>query len=318
MIRSTRAPRVLPRGLQTCPDPAPQFVPKRFDAPLVDEKRQPRPVPRRARSVIAKNLRDMAAQRRRRLGRHEDVQRRGGAVPAGAHLATDRNVEAVHVLSANRLDRGRQADVLRLRVHAVLGAARDGDVELAGQIGVRLVAEKRLREFSNDGRRVEQFARRETGNRTPDDIPDVVLAGLERHEPDALQPPPYLRHVRDLEPAQLNLLTRRDVRVADAVLPRDVGERPHLRRVREAVRDADAHHEAAGRLPAEEHANPLEALAIAFVDRFPTLLREPLDVGQDVEPVFLALELFDLVHDAAFTSAPGSPAIRATVAAGCG
>ena len=66
-------------------------------------------------------------------------------------------------------------------------------------------------ELARDRRRVEQLVRRQAGDRAADDVADVVHAGLQRHEPDALEPLPDLRHVLDLKPAQLDLLARRDV-----------------------------------------------------------------------------------------------------------
>ena len=111
-----------------------------------------------------------------------------------------------------------------------------------------------------------------------------------------MQPIPDIGHVSDRESAELNLLACRDVRKADAIRPRDLGEGPDLGSVRDAIRDAHAHHEPARRLAAEKHAGPLQTLAIAFVDRLPSVLCQPRDVGQDVEPVFLALELLDLVQ----------------------
>ena len=49
--------------------------------------------------------------------------------------------------------------------------------------------------------------------------------------------------------------------------------RADLLGVGEAVRDPHAHHELAGRLAPEEHAGPLQPLAVALVDRLPAVLR---------------------------------------------
>ena len=67
-------------------------------------------------------------------------------------------------------------------------------------------------------------------------------------------------------------------------------------RVGQAVRHPHAHHEVARRLAAEEHAGPLQPLAVAFVDRLPSRLRDARHVVEDVEPVLLLLVALDLVE----------------------
>src|SRR5207247_6079431 len=98
---------------------------------------------------------------------------------------------------------------------AMLGAAGDGDGELAGQVRVRLVAEEHRRELPHDRRGVEQLVGSQTGDGTPHHIPDVVLSRLERHESDVFEAVPDLRHIANLEPAKLNLLSRADVGESD-------------------------------------------------------------------------------------------------------
>ena len=137
---------------------------------------------------------------------------------------------------------------------------------------------------------------RQTGDRTPDDVADVVHAGLQRHEVDRVQPLPDVRQIADGESAQLNLLPRREIDEASAAFAAQLGDGAELVGVREAVRHADPHHEAAGRLTPEEHAEPLQPLAVGFVNRLPSVAHESLDVGFDIEAVLLALVALDLVE----------------------
>ncbi len=105
-----------------------------------------------------------------------------------------------------------------------------------------------------------------------------------------------MRQVADGKSPQLHLLPRGEIHEAGTAFPAQLGDDAELLSIREAVRHPDAHHEAAGRLPAEEYAEPLQPLAIGFFDRLPPVAHESLNVGFDVEAVLVALEALDLVE----------------------
>ena len=101
-------------------------------------------------------------------------------------------------------------------------------LNLRGRFVNSLLPQERLGELAHDRRGVEQLVRRQAGGGTADDVADVVHAGLQRHQADRLEPLPDLRDVADLEPAQLNLLPRRDVDEAGAELAADRRDRADL------------------------------------------------------------------------------------------
>ena len=75
--------------------------------------------------------------------------------------------------------------------------------------------------------------------------------------------------VPDLETSQLDLLTRRDVDETGPDVAADLGDRLELRRIAEAVRNPDAHHETAGRLSSKKDSCPFQPLSITVGYRFP-------------------------------------------------
>jgi len=80
--------------------------------------------------VVAIEQGELGAQVGGLFGRHEDVERRGGAITARALLAAHEHVEADGRITARR----HQTDVLRFGMTAVLQAAGDRDVEFARQV----------------------------------------------------------------------------------------------------------------------------------------------------------------------------------------
>ena len=153
----------------------------------------------------------------------------------------------------------------------VVQAAGDGDIELSGQVGVLPVADKHFGEFAGDGRRIQQLAGREAGNRAPNHCANVVHAGLQRDQSHAVQTFPDFGYVVDAELAQLHLLTSGQVAKALPVVIADIGQNAELIGVAEAVGHAYSHHKTARGLPTEKHAGPLQAI--------PLLLRYGLPTG---------------------------------------
>ena len=71
---------------------------------------------------------------------------------------------------------------------------------------------------------------------------------------------------------------------------------PELCGVRNAVGHPDAHHEPAGSLPPEEHAEPLQPLTIAVADALPSITRKLREVVGHIEAVSFLLDTLDLVR----------------------
>src|SRR5712692_11867506 len=233
--------------------------------------------------MIPEDQNDVAADGRGFFRRDEEIEGRGDAIAAGAHLTADGDVKAADFAAVDLLRRRRQADVLRLRVRAVLFAAGDRDIEFSRQVGVGLVGDKHLGEFVHNRRRVEELIRGESGYRTADNIADVIHAGLESDEPHSFEPLPDLRHVLNREPAQLNLLARCDVGETFSELRADLTDGAQLCSRADSIRDANAHHEMAWGLLTEKNAGPLQPLAIAFGDRFPPLYGIARNLPKDIE-----------------------------------
>src|SRR2546426_10427862 len=199
---------------------------------------------------MATNLRCLFRARKK-------IQRRSNPISTRTHFSAHRNVESFDLRSLDFLRRRRQRDILRLRVGTVLFAGRDSNVEFSRQVRIGLVAHKYLGKLPDRGRGVEQFTRRKSGHGTPDDVANVVHARLESDEPDGLEPFPNFRDVLDPKPAKLNLLSCGDIGKPFAEFFADLSDGPYLSGIADAIRDPDAHHEAAWGLLAKKNPRPL-------------------------------------------------------------
>ena len=150
--------RVPSGGQQRPGDPRLQLAAESLGAPVFDQKREPRLVARRPRSVVAEDERDLRTERRGPFGLDEDIERRRHPAAAGSDLAADGDVESVPLVAIDDGERRRQRQILRVRMRAVLGAAGDADVELARQVGECLVPQQQIGELPGDRRRIEELA----------------------------------------------------------------------------------------------------------------------------------------------------------------
>ena len=105
--------------------------------------------------MIAEDQRDRSAEVCRFLGWHKDVERPRRCEAAGAILAAHEHVEPGDRPAVDCLECRTQADVLGLEMDAVLGAAGDGDVELARQVRELAVSDESLGEAPRDWRSIE-------------------------------------------------------------------------------------------------------------------------------------------------------------------
>src|SRR4030095_12665127 len=296
MIIWPGGPGVAPGGRQRASQARRELLTEPQTTPLVHQEGQARLAPRLARPVIAEDQRDRGAYLRGLLRRHEGVERGREARTARALLAADGDVEPGDLPPVPGGDGGRHRNVLGLPGRAVLDAAGDRDVELAGQVRERLVAEEDLLERRGDRRRVEELARRQAGGRAADDAADVVHAGLKAREPSRFGLRDDVRYLLDRHPSELDLLARRHVGNVPPRRLRDLAEQARLRRGENAVGHPDAHHEVAGRRLALEHADPLQPLLGVVRDGAPAFAGEAHEILGDVEAVALRLERLDLVH----------------------
>ena len=266
------------------------------NAPVGQQKRQPGLIAGGAGTVVAEQQRNVAAHIGGLVGRREQVQRNAGRVAAGAHLAAYRHIEPGHGGAVHFLNSRREGDILRSGVGAVLPAAGNGYIELAGQVGVLPVADEHCGELLGNGGGVQQLVGRQAGRRAAHHGADVVHTGLQRNQPDGRQPVPDVRHLLNGEFPQLHLLPGGQVGKPHPVVGADGGQGAELVGVADAVGDADAHHKTARRLPAKEHAGPLQPVAVVRWNGFPTVAAEGGEVIEDVQAVFCGLDDFNFVH----------------------
>ena len=261
-----------------------QLVPQPRQTPFRDEKCQPAPSARIARSVIAIDADQFGDTCNGLVRLEEHVERRGDGESARTHLAADEHVEA-----GASAGRGRhQRDVLRLAVGAILEAAGNRDVKFAWQIGkfgIAHATDNPAIEREDNRRRIEQFVRRDPGERASVDVADVVHAGLQAGQVHAPQPLPDLFHRVEGEAAELDLLSGGEVEHAVAEARRQVGDGAELLAGREPVRHPDAEHESAGRARAGKEPEPLEKFLVGLRQRVEPAGDVPRDRVADAERV---------------------------------
>ena len=126
--------------------------------------------------------------------------------------------------SGERAGDGDHADVVEHGLAAVRHAAREVDLELAGQaLGVRVVeevAERRL----GPGADVEDLEGAGPGQVAARDVAHGVAARLPGRQPDLGQVPQQLRHPLELHEVELDVLPGGEVAPATAVAVGDVGQ----------------------------------------------------------------------------------------------
>ena len=287
---------------QTCskqglPHPLLQFSPESVCAPFLHQEGHAGFVAGFPGSVVAEQQGNFAAKYRRVPGQHEHVQVRGRPKAAGTLLAAHGHVEAMDLPASDGADGRGQCDILGDCVGAVVQAAGDGDVKLAGQVGEFPVAHEDVVVFPHHAGRIEQFVGGKARHRAPYYAADVVHARLQRHEPHRFQPVPDARHLVNLKPPELDLLAGSQVGEVLAEVAADFGDSAELGRVADAIGDTQPHHEMARCLAPEEDSQPLKTLLVTVADGLPSLAGVAGQVVPDVQPVFLFLVDLNLVHD---------------------
>jgi len=198
---------------------------------------------------------------------HLGVDRFGNALDA--HVAAKDDVEA-H-LARLGVRAGLKTNIIDVSVSIVIPRSRNGNVELAGQVGPLGVATS----FSDGVERhkiiesiakltsIDHFLRIDTSEGISDHVTDTVQTGLEGGEVARVQTIKNLRSVLDLDATELNVLSGGNVHDAAlfAVLFNRIGKETQLIGIDDAVGDLEAQHELTrSSLISVKHANEFEAL----------------------------------------------------------
>ena len=234
---------------------------------------------------LPEELRDATTELDGLIGLNEDVDVGGHALAVG-ETTTDEHVEAN---GAVRMLRRPQTDVVDFDAGAVLGAARDGDLELSRQVGVLAVTGEEGRDGLGHGKRRDDLLLVDAGDGARAHVARRVATRLDRGQADVPEALPDAGDVGDADPVELNVLPRREVGIAvpeDGAVIGTLGERvgrhadlPDLGRGHHSARDLDAHHEGVAPLALGIHANPLEPLHLSGhrIDGARTLLAVGID-----------------------------------------
>ncbi len=174
---------------------------------------------------------------RREVPQHLRDPRQRAEAAARDHAEADRAVRGL---------RRQQADVVDRRQGAIVRAAGEGDLELAGQALVERVPQQMVGHRLGIGGHVEDLAPADPGEMAGRDVPDGIGAGLSRRQPDFREPAHDRRHVLQLGEMQLDILPRGHMSDAGCVALRQFRDAPQLIRRNAPERNFDAHHLHAG------------------------------------------------------------------------
>ena len=141
---------------------------------------------------------------------------------------------------------GSEADVVDLGIIAPRAAAGDGHLELAGEIVKLGVAAQRAIDFQRERRGIAEFVGVETGQWATGDVAGDVAAGADGGEASAPERFDDVGKRVYGDPVQLHVLADGDVGDAAGVALGEIGDGAGLPAGKEAVGDADAHHEEFG------------------------------------------------------------------------
>ena len=152
---------------------------------------------------------------RQEIADHLPDHRRAPQAPAHQHREAD---------VAPCIARQVQPDVVHLGGRAVLGRARDGDLELARQVGEFRVQGGPLADDLAVGPRIVDLVARDARHVIGGDVAHAVAAGLDGVHLHAGELGQDVRDVGEIRPVQLQVLPRGEVTITAVVAARDVGE----------------------------------------------------------------------------------------------
>ena len=216
-----------------------QYLAELGDTPVADQELQSCPVPQPPVAVVAED-RDDALPDLRDL-----VDGRENAEPLGQHRiggqpAAHPDVEPGAELGMDDADEG---DVVDLVGDVLPGRARDGRLELAGQVGEFVGPDELVEDRLHGRRSVDDLVGRDPGERRAQHHPGHVPAGLRRAQSDAFEGFPDVGDVFDADPVQLDVLAIGQIGCVTGVLRGDLADGAERSRGQQAPVDADPQHE---------------------------------------------------------------------------
>ena len=156
-----------------------------------------------------------------------------------AHAAADEDAEAV---LAFRPAHDAKADVVEGDGGAVLGGARDGDLEFPRQPAELGMQRRPLPQHLAPGPRILELVVRCRRERVGGDVAHAIAAGLDAMHLDLGERGEDVGDVDELDPVELKILPRGEVAVAAIEAPADHGELAQLARAQHAIGNGDAEH----------------------------------------------------------------------------
>ena len=138
---------------------------------------------------------------------------------------------------------GGQGDVVDFGVGAPLGAAGDGDFELAGEIVKVRIAGEFFIERKDDGGDIRDFVGIDASEGASSDVARDITAGASGGQANGVQTFENIGNGFDRNPMELNVLTDGNVGEAVAIFGGKISDGANLIAVEEAIGNANANHE---------------------------------------------------------------------------
>ena len=204
----------------------------------------------------------------------------------GGQAAADPDREPVVSLP----DDAQQADAVDLGRVALVGAAGDGDLVLAGQIAVIGIAVEEIGHRLDDRTGVEQFVGGQSRHRAARDVPHRVAATAARGQPGPVQRREDLWQVVQLHAVELDVLPRGQLAVVAPAVLGDPADGAQLVRRQASARQLDPHHEVPHLGLVVVQAVPLQAHHVLLRNLLVALLDQVRDVVNDLHRRLLVLE----------------------------
>ena len=203
-------------------------------------------------------------------------------------------------------DRG-ETHIIDFRIGAPDAASCNADFEFARQVVEIAVAHEEAVGFERQRRGIANLVGIHAGERAAGDVAGIVSAGAHGGQTGAPQSVQQLGQVLDRYPVQLNVLPHSEVGASTGIFLGDVGNGSQLVRVKQAIGNADPHHEErqrlafavlaadhSGAVPLRVHAPPAEICAQPFRrDGIEAFAGELADVVEAFPGILLPLQPLD-------------------------
>ncbi len=160
-------------------------------------------------------------------------------IRGAAHAAANEHAEAVLAL---RPAYDAKADVMEGDGGAILGGARDGDLEFPRQPAELGMQRRPLPQHLAPGPRILELVVGRRRERVGGDVAHAIAAGLDAMHLHLGQRGEDVGDIDELDPVELKVLPGGEVAVAAIEAPADHGELAQLARAQHAIRNGDAEH----------------------------------------------------------------------------